>query len=78
MGYIKEPKNVDFVVAPTVLSEANKRAISDAIAFYRKTGQQPGNADVQIANSRKNTSQAKTINKKSTITKNNPPQQAKV
>ncbi len=38
MGYIKEPKNVDLVVSPSVLTDENKKKISDAIAEYHKTG----------------------------------------
>lgn len=38
MGYIKEPKNVDLIVAPSVLTEEIKQSISLAIAHYKKTG----------------------------------------
>jgi hypothetical protein len=38
MGYIKEPKGVDFVVDPTPLSAAEQKRISDIIAYYKRTG----------------------------------------
>ncbi|MBX2930662.1 MAG: hypothetical protein KF781_01805 [Chitinophagaceae bacterium] len=38
MGYIKEPKGIDFVVDPTPLSIADKKRISEVIAFYKATG----------------------------------------
>ena len=38
MGYIKEPKGVDFVVEPHVVTEEDKRIISEAIAYYKTTG----------------------------------------
>jgi hypothetical protein len=38
MGYVKEPKGVDFVVEPHVVTEEDKRIISDAIAHYKTTG----------------------------------------
>jgi hypothetical protein len=38
MGYIKEPKGVDFVVEPHVVTEEDRRVISDAIAQYKATG----------------------------------------
>ena len=38
MGYIKEPKGVDFVVEPHVVTEEDKRIISEAIAHYKATG----------------------------------------
>lgn len=38
MGYIKEPKGVDFVVEPHVVTEEDRRVISEAIAHYKATG----------------------------------------
>ena len=38
MGYIKEPKGVDFVVEPHVVTAEDKKAISEAIAHYKATG----------------------------------------
>jgi hypothetical protein len=41
MGYIREPKNVDLLVGPSVLTEATIRNIAQAIAQYKKTGIKP-------------------------------------
>ena len=38
MGYIKEPKGVDFVVEPHVVTIEDRRIISEAIAQYKATG----------------------------------------
>ena len=38
MGYIKEPKGVDFVVEPHVVTKEDRRVISEAIAHYKATG----------------------------------------
>ena len=38
MGYIKEPKGVDFVVEPVPLTAEEKVMISEAIAKYKATG----------------------------------------
>lgn len=38
MGYIKEPKGVDFVVEPHVVTDEDRRVISEAIAHYKATG----------------------------------------
>jgi len=38
MGYIKEPKEVDFVVEPIALTPADRQMISNAIALYKATG----------------------------------------
>lgn len=38
MGYIKEPAGVDFVVDPTPLTAADRKKISDIIAYYKATG----------------------------------------
>ena len=38
MGYIKEPKGVDFVVEPHVVTAEDKRIISEVIAHYKATG----------------------------------------
>lgn len=36
MGYIKEPKGVDFLIAPTVLTTTDTKAIHNAIADYKQ------------------------------------------
>jgi hypothetical protein len=38
MGYIREPKGVDFVVEPHVLTEEDRRIMSKIIADYKTTG----------------------------------------
>lgn len=38
MGYIKEPKGIDFVVDPQPLTEKDKSLISHAITYYKQTG----------------------------------------
>lgn len=38
MGYIKEPAGVDFVVDPAPLSAADRKRISEIIAYYKATG----------------------------------------
>ena len=39
MGYIKEPAGIDFVVDPTPLTKADRKRISEIIAYYKATGQ---------------------------------------
>ena len=38
MGYIKEPKGVDFVVEPRSLTPEDRQIITNAIALYKATG----------------------------------------
>ena len=38
MGHIKEPAGVDFVVDPTPLTAADRKKISEIIAYYKATG----------------------------------------
>ncbi len=38
MGYIKEPKGVDFVVEPHFVTAEDRRIICEAIAHYKATG----------------------------------------
>lgn len=38
MGYVNEPKGVDFVVEPHVVTAEDRRIISEAIAHYKATG----------------------------------------
>ena len=44
MGLIKEPKGVDFVVSPSILTDKDKKMISKIIADYKKTGKLPSKA----------------------------------
>ena len=41
MGYIKEPKGVDLVIGPSVLTEQDRKMISEIIANYKRTGRMP-------------------------------------
>ena len=38
MGYIKEPAGVAFIVEQTPLTNADRKKISEIIAFYKATG----------------------------------------
>jgi len=38
MGYIKEPAGVDFFVDPKPLTAADRKRISEIIAYYKTTG----------------------------------------
>ncbi len=38
MGYVKEPAGIDFVVDPTPLTTADRKKISEIIAYYKATG----------------------------------------
>lgn len=38
MGYIKEPKGVDFVVEPHVVTEDDRKIMTQIIADYKATG----------------------------------------
>ena len=38
MGYIKEPKGVDFVVEPHLVTEEDRRIMTQIIADYKATG----------------------------------------
>ena len=38
MGYIKEPEGVDFFVDPKPLTAADRKRISEIIAYYKSTG----------------------------------------
>ena len=38
MGYIKEPAGIDFIVDPTPLTTADRKKISEIIAYYKATG----------------------------------------
>jgi hypothetical protein len=38
MGYIKEPKGINFIVEPTPLTAKDQQMISNAIALYKSPG----------------------------------------
>jgi hypothetical protein len=41
MGLIIEPKGVDFIVGPSVLTDKDRKEISAVITAYKKTGKLP-------------------------------------
>jgi hypothetical protein len=41
MGLIREPKGIDLVVGPSVLTEQDKQMISEIITNYKRTGKLP-------------------------------------
>jgi hypothetical protein len=41
MGLIKEPKGVDLLVGPSILTEQDRKMISEIIANYKLTGKLP-------------------------------------
>jgi len=41
MGLIKEPKGVDLIVGPSVLTDQDRKMISEIIANYKLTGKLP-------------------------------------
>ena len=47
MGYIKEPKGVDFVIGPSVLTDQDRKMISEIIANYKRTGKLPSKHNEQ-------------------------------
>ena len=58
MGLIKEPKGVDLIVGPSVLTDKDRQLISATIAAYKRTGKVPskssalrsrGKSKVQVA-----------------------------
>jgi len=46
MGLIKEPKGVDLIVGPSVLTEKGRQLISAAIAEYKRTGKLPSKSSL--------------------------------
>jgi hypothetical protein len=48
MGLIKEPKGIDFVVGPSVLTEKDRQLISSAIADYKRTGKLPSKSSLLL------------------------------
>ncbi len=50
MGYIKEPAGIDFVVDPTPLTAADRKKISEIIAYYKATGKKNATAKINDKN----------------------------
>ena len=55
MGYIKEPKGIDLVIGPSVLSEQDRKMISDIISIYKRTGKMPDQRKSDIKKSTRTT-----------------------
>ncbi len=41
MGHIKEPEGVDLIIGPSVLTEQDRKMISEIITNYKRTGKLP-------------------------------------
>jgi hypothetical protein len=53
MGLIKEPKGVDFIVSPSLLTDKDRKMISEIISDYKKKGKLPSKAKKQTHRKRK-------------------------
>lgn len=53
MGLIREPKGVDLIVGPSILTEQEKEAISQIISVYKRTGKLPARAGKKKPHKRK-------------------------
>lgn len=61
MGLIREPKGVDFIVEPSVLTDKDRTMISEIIANYKKNGKLPSKPKKQKPRGRRSTTQNKNI-----------------
>ncbi len=61
MGLIREPKGVDFIVEPSVLTEEDKKMISDIIARYKATGKLPSKQKKPTSRGHRSTTRKKRI-----------------
>ncbi|SKA32408.1 hypothetical protein SAMN04488128_103660 [Chitinophaga eiseniae] len=55
MGYVKEPKGVDWVVDPKPLTDKDRQIINEAIRYYRTTSQKLKSSGKRSDNSNKKT-----------------------
>lgn len=55
MGLIREPKGVDLVVSPSILTMHDRKIISQVIADYKKTGKMPVKSNSKRLRRQKNT-----------------------
>ena len=55
MGLIKEPNGVDLIVGPSVLTDDDRKMISQIIANYKRTGKLP-NKQKQTSSRKRTTS----------------------
>ena len=44
MGFIREPKGIDLIVGPSILTERDRQKISEVISAYKRTGKLPSKA----------------------------------
>lgn len=58
MGFIKEPKGVDLIIGPSVLTEQDKKKISEIIANYKLSGKLPAKT-IRTAHSGQGTTKTK-------------------
>ncbi len=61
MGLVREPKGVDFIVGPSVLTKEDRKVISDIIANYKKTGHLPSKQKKQRLRGRRNSTHNKPV-----------------
>jgi len=61
MGHIKEPAGIDFVVDPTPLTAADRKKISEIIAYYKATGKKMPSQKSTIKTRLPNTGRKKTL-----------------
>jgi hypothetical protein len=61
MGLIREPKGIDFIVGPSVLTDKDRKMISEIIANYKKTGKLPSKAKKETSRRRRGTTNNESI-----------------
>ncbi len=61
MGLIREPKGVDFIVGPSVLTDKDRKIISEIITNYKKTGMLPPKRKKQTTLKHRSTTHNKSI-----------------
>lgn len=61
MGYIKEPAGIDFTVEPAPLTAADRKKISEIIAYYKATGKKMPLQKTAVKSRLKNKSRKKTL-----------------
>lgn len=61
MGLIREPKGVDLIVEPYVLTEKDRTMISEIIANYKKNGKLPSKLKKQKPRGRSSSTQNKSV-----------------
>ncbi len=54
MGLIREPKGVDLIVGPSILTEQDRKAISEIITAYKRTGKVPVKKNTRFSKRKRN------------------------